>query len=107
LTEEDQNLEILIYVNEACDTLASATDWCVCDALLIDYRQTENELKKDGEAKIGVQPLDLKLPFREIRVLLQNLDFIKREIGLENVQVLSSTNPHEAMILLKLVLLLK
>ncbi|KAM5566879.1 hypothetical protein ABKV19_015144 [Rosa sericea] len=90
LTEESQNLEALIYVNEACDTLTFATE-----GLHTDYRQNENELKQNEGVKFGVQALDLKLPFREVSVLLQNLEFIKREISLDKVQVLSATNPHD------------
>ncbi|MED6176283.1 hypothetical protein PIB30_086621 [Stylosanthes scabra] len=43
-----------------------------------------------GEAiKLGPQALDLRLPFGEIEVLRENLDLIKRQIGLENVEILS------------------
>ncbi|XP_040374767.1 leucine--tRNA ligase, cytoplasmic [Rosa chinensis] len=90
LIEESQNLEALIYVNEACDTLTFATE-----GLHTDYGQNEDELKQNEGVKFGAQALDLKLPFREIRVLLQNLDFIKREVGLDKVQVLSATNPED------------
>ncbi|KAG8478913.1 hypothetical protein CXB51_028769 [Gossypium anomalum] len=48
--------------------------------------------KKDEAIKIGVQALDLKLPFGEIDVLKENLDLIKRQLGLEEVEVLSFTD---------------
>ncbi|PON97504.1 Leucyl-tRNA synthetase, class Ia, archaeal/eukaryotic cytosolic [Trema orientale] len=49
--------------------------------------------KKDEAIAIGVQALDLKLPFGEIEVLQENLDLIKRQLGLEEVEVLSITDP--------------
>ena len=49
--------------------------------------------KKDEEIALGVQALDLKLPFGEIEVLEKNLDLIKRQIGLEEVEVLSVNDP--------------
>ncbi|KAL6192581.1 hypothetical protein ACLB2K_033667 [Fragaria x ananassa] len=57
-----------------------------------DFKQHGNEFNQNAKVKFGDQFLDLKLPFRE-KVLLQNLNFIKREIGLDKVQVLSATNP--------------
>ncbi|KAL1316677.1 hypothetical protein HN51_068846 [Arachis hypogaea] len=46
-----------------------------------------------GEAiKLGPQALDLRLPFGEIEVLKENLDLIKRQIGLEDVEILSVTD---------------
>ncbi|XP_061989441.1 uncharacterized protein LOC133708008 [Rosa rugosa] len=68
------NIEVLIYVKEESFTL---------------------KMREDGEVELGAQALDFKLPFREFRVLLQNLDLIKRQIGVERVQVLSATNPHD------------
>ena len=35
----------------------------------------------------------MRLPFGEMEVLEENLDLIKRQIGLEEVQVLSITRP--------------
>ncbi|XP_004298508.1 PREDICTED: leucine--tRNA ligase, cytoplasmic-like [Fragaria vesca subsp. vesca] len=87
LTDESQKLEALIYVNEAGDTLTFSTE-----ALHTDFKQHGNEFNQNAKVKFGDQFLDLKLPFRE-KVLLQNLNFIKREIGLDKVQVLSATNP--------------
>lgn len=49
--------------------------------------------KKAEAIAIGVQALDLKLPFGEIDVLQENLDLIKRQLGLEKVEVLSATDP--------------
>ncbi|OMO58000.1 Aminoacyl-tRNA synthetase, class Ia [Corchorus capsularis] len=49
--------------------------------------------KKDEAIKIGAQALDLKLPFGEIEVLQENLDLIKRQLGLEEVEVMSAADP--------------
>ncbi|KAL6187530.1 hypothetical protein ACLB2K_038928 [Fragaria x ananassa] len=59
------NIEVLLYVNEDSFTL------------------------KTGEDE------EAELPFREMQVLLQNLNLIKREIGVHRMQVLSATNPHD------------
>ncbi|OVA14860.1 Aminoacyl-tRNA synthetase [Macleaya cordata] len=48
--------------------------------------------KKDEAIAVGVQALDLKLPFGEIEVLKENLDLIKRHLGLEHVEVLSASD---------------
>ncbi|XP_061989436.1 leucine--tRNA ligase, cytoplasmic-like [Rosa rugosa] len=51
------------------------------------------KFKKEKAVALGIQALDLKLPFGEIEVLEQNLDLIKKQIhGLEEVQVLSAIN---------------
>ncbi|KAK9291485.1 hypothetical protein L1049_019433 [Liquidambar formosana] len=42
----------------------------------------------------GVQALDLKTPFGEIEVLQENLDLIKRQLGIEQLEVLSATDPN-------------
>ncbi|KAL6513845.1 hypothetical protein OROHE_019301 [Orobanche hederae] len=63
-----------------------------------NFKQTQKlcmpflRYKKDEVMKLGVQALDLRLPFGEIEVLQDNLEVIKRQIGLEHVQVLSATN---------------
>ncbi|OMO69557.1 hypothetical protein CCACVL1_19410 [Corchorus capsularis] len=49
--------------------------------------------KKDEAIKLGAQALDLKLPFVESEVLRENLDLIKRQLGLEEVEVMSATDP--------------
>ncbi|PKI66236.1 hypothetical protein CRG98_013404 [Punica granatum] len=51
------------------------------------------KFKKDETIALRVQALDLKLPFREVEVLRENLDLIKRQIGLEEVEVLSAADP--------------
>nr|GFB60140.1 leucine--tRNA ligase, cytoplasmic [Tanacetum cinerariifolium]GFB60203.1 leucine--tRNA ligase, cytoplasmic [Tanacetum cinerariifolium] len=53
--------------------------------------------KKDEFMQFGVQTLDLKLPFREIEVLKEFSKLIKRQIGLEHVEVLSAANPDAAI----------
>lgn len=64
-----------------------------------DFRQTQKlcmpfmKMKKDQAVAIGAQALDLKLPFGEIDILRENLDLIKRQIGLEEVEVLSASDP--------------
>ncbi|XP_034675252.1 leucine--tRNA ligase, cytoplasmic-like [Vitis riparia] len=49
--------------------------------------------KKDEAIAVGVQALDLKLPFGEVEVLEENLELIKRQLGLEEVKVLSAADP--------------
>ncbi|KAM5555230.1 leucine--tRNA ligase, cytoplasmic [Rosa sericea] len=49
--------------------------------------------KKDEAIAIGARALDLTLPFGEIEVLHENLDLIKRQIGLQELHVLSFANP--------------
>ncbi|KAH9320447.1 hypothetical protein KI387_015086 [Taxus chinensis] len=48
--------------------------------------------KKDETLAAGLQALDLKLPFSEMQVLQENLDLIKRQIGLEELEVLSAAD---------------
>ncbi|KAI3996693.1 hypothetical protein MKX01_040993 [Papaver californicum] len=48
--------------------------------------------KKDEALSVGIQALDLMLPFGEIEVLQENLELIKRHLGLEQVQVLNALN---------------
>lgn len=61
--------------------------------------------KKDEVVAVGVQALDLKLPFGEIEVLEKNSDLIKRQLGLETLEILSMTDdaleragPHAAVV---------
>ncbi|CAI9097023.1 OLC1v1033311C1 [Oldenlandia corymbosa var. corymbosa] len=49
--------------------------------------------KKDEAKAVGKQALDLKLPFGEIEVLQENLDLIKRQLGLEKLEILSADDP--------------
>ncbi|CAI0400252.1 unnamed protein product [Linum tenue] len=51
--------------------------------------------KKDEAVAIGVQALDLRLPFGEIEVLRENLELIKRQLGLEVVEILSASDPND------------
>ncbi|KAI3458926.1 hypothetical protein Pfo_015589 [Paulownia fortunei] len=48
--------------------------------------------KKDEVKAVGVQALDLKLPFGEIEVLVENSELIQRQLGLERLEVLSATD---------------
>ncbi|KAJ0976469.1 hypothetical protein J5N97_018434 [Dioscorea zingiberensis] len=48
--------------------------------------------KKDEAVAVGPQALDLKLPFGEIKVLQENIDLIKRQLGLEHVEILSASD---------------
>ncbi|KAL6200066.1 hypothetical protein ACLB2K_029848 [Fragaria x ananassa] len=50
------------------------------------------KLKKNEAVSHGAQALELKLPFEETEFLRQNLELIKRQVGLEEIQVLSSSN---------------
>ncbi|KZV53257.1 leucine--tRNA ligase, cytoplasmic [Dorcoceras hygrometricum] len=47
--------------------------------------------KKDEAKVVGAQALDLKLPFGEIEVLKENSELIKRQLGLEHLEVLCAT----------------
>ncbi|XP_038685743.1 leucine--tRNA ligase, cytoplasmic [Tripterygium wilfordii] len=64
-----------------------------------DFKKAQNKYmpflrhKMSIAIKIGVHALDLKQPFGEIEVLQENLDFIKRQIGLEDLEILSATDP--------------
>ncbi|XP_021812475.1 leucine--tRNA ligase, cytoplasmic-like [Prunus avium] len=53
------------------------------------------KLKKKDAVQLGAQALDLKLPFGEVQVLEENIDLIKKQLVLEEVQVLSATNPDD------------
>ncbi|KAK6797086.1 hypothetical protein RDI58_004787 [Solanum bulbocastanum] len=60
--------------------------------------------KKD-EVAVGVQALDLRHPFGEIEVLEKNSDLIKRQLGLERLEILSMIDdaleragPHAAVV---------
>ncbi|VAH06366.1 unnamed protein product [Triticum turgidum subsp. durum] len=48
--------------------------------------------KKDEARTIGPQALNLKLPFGEMNVLEENLELIKRQLGLEHAEVLSASD---------------
>ncbi|XP_075502384.1 leucine--tRNA ligase, cytoplasmic-like [Primulina tabacum] len=52
--------------------------------------------KKDEAKAVGAQALDLKLPFGEIEVLKENSELIKRQLGLEHLEVLSATDADAA-----------
>ncbi|KAK4758384.1 hypothetical protein SAY87_019685 [Trapa incisa] len=120
LTEE--KLKGLIYVNEQFDGWKAeclrilqhkynqgnrtfAPDSEILEALRqssigqsSDFKKTQKlclpflKFKKDETIALGVQALDLKLPFGEMEVLQENLDLIKRQIGLEEVEVLSAAD---------------
>nr|GEX30224.1 leucine--tRNA ligase, cytoplasmic [Tanacetum cinerariifolium] len=55
------------------------------------------KFKKDQASKLGAAALDKKLQFGEIDVLQENLEFIKRQLGLEHVEILSVTDPNAAI----------
>lgn len=63
-----------------------------------NFKQTQKlcmpflRFKKDEVMAVGVQALDLKLPFGEIEVLKENLELIKRQLGLDRLEVLSATD---------------
>ncbi|XP_031487982.1 leucine--tRNA ligase, cytoplasmic [Nymphaea colorata] len=50
------------------------------------------KFKKDEVLAVGLQALDLKLPFNEIEVLQENIELIKRQLGLEHVEVFSMSD---------------
>ncbi|KAL0000279.1 hypothetical protein SO802_019881 [Lithocarpus litseifolius] len=55
--------------------------------------QATSEEKKTGMNFDGAQALELRLPFGQIEVLQENLDLIRRQIGIEEVEILSTTDP--------------
>ncbi|KAJ0987203.1 hypothetical protein J5N97_005559 [Dioscorea zingiberensis] len=50
------------------------------------------KFKKDEALAVGSEALDLKLPFGEMEVLLENTELIKRQLGLKHVEVLSASD---------------
>ncbi|PKU75434.1 leucyl-tRNA synthetase [Dendrobium catenatum] len=50
------------------------------------------KFKMDDALHVSVHALDLKLPFDEIEVLQENLDLIRRQLGLEHVEILSASD---------------
>ncbi|KAM0952721.1 putative leucine--tRNA ligase [Dioscorea sansibarensis] len=48
--------------------------------------------KKDEVLAVGPEALDLRLPFGEMEVLKENSELIKRQLGLEYVEVLSASD---------------
>ncbi|KAL0697515.1 hypothetical protein Bca4012_053637 [Brassica carinata] len=53
------------------------------------------KFKKAEAIALGGQALDLKLPFREMEVLQHNMDLIKRQLGPEEVEILSASDPDD------------
>ncbi|KAG5520348.1 hypothetical protein RHGRI_033052 [Rhododendron griersonianum] len=64
-----------------------------------NFKQTQKlcmpflRFKKEEVMAVGVQALDLRLPFGEVEVLEENLELLKRQLGLERVEILSVTDP--------------
>jgi leucyl-tRNA synthetase len=50
------------------------------------------KMKKDKARDVGTQALYLKLPFSEMDVFRENLEPIKRQLGLEHVEVLPASD---------------
>ncbi|XP_010251893.1 PREDICTED: leucine--tRNA ligase, cytoplasmic-like [Nelumbo nucifera] len=122
-TEENKPSVGLIYVNEQYDgwkrvcleilqskfdreTHSFAPDQEILEALQrsvigqeTNFKQIQKlcmpflRFKKDEVLSVGVHALDLRLPFGEIDVLEENLDLIKRQLGLDHVEVLSAIDP--------------
>lgn len=123
-SQTEEKLRGLIYVNEQYDgwkaeclrilqnkynrtTRSFAPDGEIMDALkqssvgqASDFKKIQKlcmpflKFKKDEAITLGAQALDLKLPFGEIDVLQENLDLIRRQLGLEEVEVLSAMDPN-------------
>ncbi|CDY50890.1 BnaCnng19820D [Brassica napus] len=53
------------------------------------------KFKKDEAIAIGSQALNLKLPFGEMEVLKSNMDLMKRQVGLEEVEIYSASDPND------------
>ncbi|KAK2970584.1 hypothetical protein RJ640_022821 [Escallonia rubra] len=64
-----------------------------------NFKQTQKlcmpflRFKKDEVVAVGVHALDLRLPFGEIEVLEENVELIKRQLGLERVEILAASDP--------------
>ncbi|XP_062232489.1 leucine--tRNA ligase, cytoplasmic-like [Phragmites australis] len=54
------------------------------------------KFKKDEFQKVGLQALELKLPFGEVEVLEENSGQIKRQLGLEHVEILLASDESAA-----------
>lgn len=63
-----------------------------------DFKQIQKQcmpfikFKKDETLAVGEHALDLKLPFGEMEVLKENLDFITSQLLLDNVKIYSFTD---------------
>ncbi|CAF2107964.1 BnaC08g13740D [Brassica napus] len=53
------------------------------------------KFKKDAAIALGGQALNLQLPFGEMEVLQSNIDLIKRQLGLEEVEIFSASVPDD------------
>ncbi|KAJ4846934.1 hypothetical protein Tsubulata_010336 [Turnera subulata] len=123
--QSEEKLKGLIYVNEQFDgwkaeclrilknkfnstTKTFAPDSEIMEALKTssvgqasNFKQTQKlcmpflRFKKEQAIAIGDHALDLKMPFGEIEVLRKNLDLIRRQLGLEEVEVLSAADPED------------
>uniref|UniRef100_A0A0D9WE92 leucine--tRNA ligase n=1 Tax=Leersia perrieri TaxID=77586 RepID=A0A0D9WE92_9ORYZ len=112
----------LIYVNEHYDgwkeqclrvlrdkfdgkTRSFAPDEDIIDALVnCSFGQEQNvkqvqklcmpfiKFKKDEAQNIGFQALEPKLPFGEMEILEENKEQIKRQLGLDHIEILSSSD---------------
>ncbi|XP_072964370.1 leucine--tRNA ligase, cytoplasmic [Typha angustifolia] len=121
-TQENKLSVGLIYVNEQYDgwkeeclkilqtkydreSASFAPDKDILEALKLssigqdaNFKQIQKlcmpfiKFKKDETKGVGPQALDLKLPFGELEVLQENSDLIKRQLGLEHVEILSSSD---------------
>ena len=54
------------------------------------------KFKKDEAQKVGLHALELKLPFSELEVLELNSEPIKRQLGLEHVEILLASDESSA-----------
>uniref|UniRef100_A0A2P2JIN3 leucine--tRNA ligase n=1 Tax=Rhizophora mucronata TaxID=61149 RepID=A0A2P2JIN3_RHIMU len=122
-TQIEKKKKALVYVNEQFDGWKAeclrilqtkfdrdsgkfSPDGEIMDALrkssvgqAANFKQTQKlcmpflRFKKDEAIAIGIQALNLRLPFGEIAVLQENTDLIKRQLGLEEVEILSAADP--------------
>ncbi|KAJ3708261.1 hypothetical protein LUZ61_011966 [Rhynchospora tenuis] len=51
--------------------------------------------KMDEAMKVGLQALDLRLPFGEMEVLRENKELFKRQLGVEQLEILDARNPSD------------
>lgn len=83
--------EILAELREVLQKEGQAENFKQIQKLCMPFLK----FKKDEAIAIGGQALNLKLPFGEMEVLQSNMDLIKRQLGLEEVEIYSASDPND------------
>ncbi|KAF2617521.1 hypothetical protein F2Q68_00040567, partial [Brassica cretica] len=85
----NSNLKGLVYVNEQFD--GKQKTFVQFQKLCMPFLK----FKKDAAIALGGQALNLQLPFGEMEVLQSNIDLIKRQLDLEEVEIFSASVPDD------------